>query len=188
MRARVGESYGVKGRSLHPSPSRDRGLPACGAAGVIAVVASPADEGRAPTGDTASALAREFLLRCSRWGQTFTETLAPIGYRGAAEVRTQPPGWHMDGGVHTVVNGRVSEIAREVQVVIALERLLAVASELGADELAVLNIVAERLRLGRERYGELRVAADQRDFAAEGLEEAADGLVYAAVALMRSGR
>lgn len=69
-----------------------------------------------------------------------------------------------------------------------MERLHAVASELGVDELAVLCLVAERLRLGRERYGPLQVATDRRDFGVEALEEVADGLVYAAVALMRGGR
>lgn len=68
------------------------------------------------------------------------------------------------------------------------ERLREVAAELGRDELAVLVLVAERLRLGRRRYGELDLAADHRDFRTEALEEAADGLVYAAAALMRGPR
>lgn len=70
----------------------------------------------------------------------------------------------------------------------ALERLHALAGELGADELAVLCLVAERLKIGRERYGDLQVATDRRDFGVEALEETADGLVYAAAALIRCGR
>lgn len=64
-------------------------------------------------------------------------------------------------------------------------RLSAIAAQLAGDELAVLTLIAERLLCGRERYGELRVATDRRDFAREALEEAADGLVYAAATLVR---
>jgi hypothetical protein len=67
----------------------------------------------------------------------------------------------------------------------ALSRLTAVAADLGADELAVLLLVAERLDKGRERYGALNVERDRRDFAVEALEEAADALVYVACGLMR---
>ncbi len=70
----------------------------------------------------------------------------------------------------------------------ASERLHCVARDLGADELAVLCLVAERLKIGAGRYGAFQVAGDRRDFRIEALEEAADGLVYAAVALMRGGR
>lgn len=49
----------------------------------------------------------------------------------------------------------------------------------------MLLLVAERFRIGRHRYGELRLASDRRDFGVEALEEAADGLVYAAVAIIR---
>jgi hypothetical protein len=70
----------------------------------------------------------------------------------------------------------------------ALDRLHDIASQLGADEQAVLLLVAERLTVGRERYGTLDLAHDGRRFGIEALEEAADGLVYAACALMRGGR
>lgn len=69
-----------------------------------------------------------------------------------------------------------------------LEQLHTVARALGPDELIVLCLVAERLKMGRDRYGDLHIATDPRDFRAEALEEAADGLIYAAVALMRNGR
>ena len=67
------------------------------------------------------------------------------------------------------------------------ERLVEVAAALGTDEIRVLVLVAERLRIGRRRYGMLRLDTDRRCFPVEALEEAADGLVYAAVALMRQG-
>ena len=70
----------------------------------------------------------------------------------------------------------------------ALDRLHELASGLGPDELAVLLLVAERLTVGREHYGTLDVANDGRRFGVEALEEAADGLVYAACALMRGER
>jgi len=65
------------------------------------------------------------------------------------------------------------------------ERLVELAAELGADELGVLLLVAERLRIGRQRYGALDVASDHRDFELESLEEIADALVYAACGLLR---
>ena len=65
-------------------------------------------------------------------------------------------------------------------------RLLCVARQLGDDELAVLLLVAERLAMGQRRYGAFHVASDPRSFDIEALEEAADGLVYAAAALIRA--
>lgn len=65
------------------------------------------------------------------------------------------------------------------------QRLMATAADLGADELRVLLLVAERLAKGRQRYGELELGSDRRDFSHESLEEIADALVYAACALVR---
>ncbi len=65
------------------------------------------------------------------------------------------------------------------------ERLQEIGAELGTDELHVLTLVAERFRLGRQRYGALHVKHDPRCFRVEALEEAIDGFVYAAVALMQ---
>ena len=70
----------------------------------------------------------------------------------------------------------------------ARDRILAALDELGTDEGEVLALVAERLVMGRRAYGELHAATDARDFGREALEEAADGLVYVAAALVRSGR
>ncbi len=61
----------------------------------------------------------------------------------------------------------------------------AIVEQLAPDELAVLVLKAERLRRGRRRYGDLRVATDRRDFVREALEEAADMALYAAAGLMR---
>ncbi|MGD0948608.1 MAG: hypothetical protein ABSA52_14405 [Candidatus Binatia bacterium] len=63
-------------------------------------------------------------------------------------------------------------------------RLTSISTHLGRDELAVLVLVSERLRVGRRRYGELRLDTDTRDFRREALEEAADLAVYAAAALI----
>ena len=68
------------------------------------------------------------------------------------------------------------------------KRLTSLAQHLGRDELAVLILVAERLRSGRRIYGELRLATDRRDFTHEALEEAADMAVYAAAGLLRTER
>jgi hypothetical protein len=68
--------------------------------------------------------------------------------------------------------------------VTARDRILAALDELGADEADVLALVAERLAMGRRTYGELRPATDPRSFEREALEEAADGLVYVAAALV----
>jgi hypothetical protein len=66
-----------------------------------------------------------------------------------------------------------------------LAGLLAVAADLGDDERAVLQLVAERLHTGQQRYGRFDVATDRRDFRHESVEEVADALVYAACGLMR---
>lgn len=66
-----------------------------------------------------------------------------------------------------------------------LVKLTGIAEALGLDELAVLLLVAQRLQTGRARYGNLDMSHDPRCFRVETLEEAADGLVYAAAALMR---
>lgn len=69
----------------------------------------------------------------------------------------------------------------------ARDRILSALEGLGPDELAVLALIAERLATGRRQYGELRLSTDRRDFGREALEEASDGLVYVAAALLRSG-
>ena len=64
-------------------------------------------------------------------------------------------------------------------------QLLELCAELGADELRVLLLVAERLRIGQRRYGRFDLVTDRRDFQHESLEEIADAMVYAACGLMR---
>lgn len=66
--------------------------------------------------------------------------------------------------------------------------LAAAADRLGPDELEVLTLIADRLAVGRAHYGELHVQTDERDFEREALEECADGLVYAAIALLKLRR
>jgi hypothetical protein len=68
------------------------------------------------------------------------------------------------------------------------ERLVEICAELGADELRVVILVAERLRVGQRRYGRFDVGTDRRDFHHEAIEEVADALVYAACGLMRGRR
>lgn len=64
------------------------------------------------------------------------------------------------------------------------DRLRDVIEQLGDDERRVLTLIAERLLMGQSQYGVLDMATDPRDWRKEALEECADGLVYAAVALM----
>ena len=65
------------------------------------------------------------------------------------------------------------------------QRLLAAASQLCADELEVLTLLAERLLLGQRQYGLLRLANDSRDFRREARDELLDGCVYLAAQSVR---
>jgi len=67
-------------------------------------------------------------------------------------------------------------------------RLVGVGAELGTDELRVLLTIAERLKVGRQRYGALRTETDPRDFRKEAFEELADACVYLGAELLRGGR
>lgn len=51
---------------------------------------------------------------------------------------------------------------------------------LGADERRVVGRIVDRLLLGQERYGELNLAVDKRNWRQEGAEELLDFLVYTA--------
>ncbi len=55
-------------------------------------------------------------------------------------------------------------------------------AELGDDETRVLLLIGRRLAMGQQIYGRLDVANDSRDWRRELGEEAADALVYAALA------
>jgi hypothetical protein len=68
------------------------------------------------------------------------------------------------------------------------DRIIATLDRLAGDELDVLALVAERLAVGREQYGQLELASDTRDFGREALDEAADMAVYAAAGLIRDRR
>jgi hypothetical protein len=54
-------------------------------------------------------------------------------------------------------------------------------SELGVDELRVLDRIAARLQVGQKQYGELRLDTDTRDWTEEALQEALDLSVYLAI-------
>jgi hypothetical protein len=62
----------------------------------------------------------------------------------------------------------------------------AVAKGCPAVELRVLDLAAERLALGLDRYGAMP-EDDQRDLGREATEEAIDGFIYALEALLRGG-
>lgn len=65
------------------------------------------------------------------------------------------------------------------------ERITSLLSGLGLGELAVIEQIVARIRIGRERYGELRVETDRRDFQREAAEEALDCAVYLSTMLLR---
>lgn len=65
------------------------------------------------------------------------------------------------------------------------DALMATVAELGADELRVLRLIADRLALGARQYGTLDLAADRRDLRREALAEAADLSIYLAMVLSR---
>lgn len=54
---------------------------------------------------------------------------------------------------------------------------------LGIDEQRVVDLVAERLRMGQEQYGELVIDTDRRDWVRESLEESIDCAIYLAIKL-----
>jgi len=56
------------------------------------------------------------------------------------------------------------------------------------DEINLISLIAERLEKGRESYGALNLATDERDFTAEALEELLDGAIYLASKLMKLRR
>ena len=56
---------------------------------------------------------------------------------------------------------------------------------LGPDELRVLEHLADRLREGRRRYGELHLATDPRDWRRERAEEVEDLLIYSAFEVLK---
>lgn len=77
---------------------------------------------------------------------------------------------------------REGEAADRFRLYARLEHAVAA---LGADELHVLVLLAERAVAGRAAYGPLDVATDHRVFHLESLEEVTDGLFYLGAALVR---
>lgn len=60
--------------------------------------------------------------------------------------------------------------------------------DLAGDELDVIGRCIDRLKKGRESYGELRLDRDERDFDAERRDEDSDSLVYSLIWEMRAER
>ncbi|MGE3463878.1 MAG: hypothetical protein AB7I04_18370 [Pseudomonadales bacterium] len=60
--------------------------------------------------------------------------------------------------------------------------------ELAGDELDLVGMYIERLRLGRGMYGEFSAVGDRRQLIREALEEAQDGFVYVSGLLMKIDR
>lgn len=58
------------------------------------------------------------------------------------------------------------------------ESLSAKLDKLGTDELGVLNELAARLVMGRSQYGELKLAADRRNWRNEAAAESLDLAIY----------
>jgi hypothetical protein len=69
--------------------------------------------------------------------------------------------------------------------VTAREELAVTLDELGADELRVVLLVAQRLAVGRKAYGPLDIKGDRRDWRHEASEEALDCAVYLAAETLR---
>ncbi len=66
-----------------------------------------------------------------------------------------------------------------------LRRLAELTTDASTDELRIIITIAERLNLGRERYGALCIANDERDWQREAREEAIDMAIYRAVASLK---
>jgi hypothetical protein len=71
---------------------------------------------------------------------------------------------------------------------ISWDRLAVAVSKLEPDAVEVLAVIAERLVMGREKYGDLTVNQDDRNWWREFGEEMADGAVYAACKLLAESR
>jgi hypothetical protein len=71
---------------------------------------------------------------------------------------------------------------------VVIAGLVELLAQLGADELAVIVELATRLAAGRAQYGELQLATDARDFAAEAADELRDYLIYRAIDSLRRRR
>jgi len=69
-----------------------------------------------------------------------------------------------------------------------ISRIKSAHDHLEPDAQEVLALIAERLVKGRKVYGDLVLDKDERDHPHEALEEAADGLVYVAAALVKAER
>lgn len=63
----------------------------------------------------------------------------------------------------------------------AYAALLMAIRDLGDDELRIMVALADRIQLGRQRYGEWKASTDQRDYLRERHEELLDAAIYGAM-------
>ena len=70
----------------------------------------------------------------------------------------------------------------------ALTHIVHALAELGLSAGDIVQRSSERLDLGHQRYGELSLASDTRDWSKEMVEELLDALVYGACAELRGWR
>ena len=68
------------------------------------------------------------------------------------------------------------------------EAITATCAELNRDELAVVAEVCRRMARGRQQYGALDLARDERDFAGEARAEVYDLLAYVAMDSLKGPR
>lgn len=68
------------------------------------------------------------------------------------------------------------------------DQLLYSARQLEGDDLAVLCRIADRLLMGKDVYGTMRINLDPRNFVKEAEEEMLDGAIYLAAELLRKER
>ena len=68
------------------------------------------------------------------------------------------------------------------------QELRALMDNLGPDEIRILLRVARRLEFGRQRYGDMKLRTDKRNFAENAAEELLDWLVYTECELERAAQ
>jgi hypothetical protein len=73
-------------------------------------------------------------------------------------------------------------------VTVMRNELASILPQLEDDAVRVMLAIAQRLRMGRKQYGELRISEDPRDWTKEAHEEALDMSVYLAIASLNRAR
>ena len=70
-------------------------------------------------------------------------------------------------------------------VTVMRNELISMVQCLEDDSVRVILAIAQRLKMGREQYGDLHIARDPRDWTKEAHEEALDLAAYLAIATLR---